>query len=112
MQMTSKMTKPRQGWLLYGATGFTGGQIIARALASGHRPVLGGRDPSKLRAIAEAHGLEWRAFGLDDPAALAAAVGEFAVVLHAVGPFLRTHRPMVEACLSAGTHYLDLAAES
>jgi len=106
------MTNRRQNWLLYGATGFTGGQIIASALAAGHRPVLGGRNPSKLRAVAEAHGLDWRVIDLDNPAALAAALGEFTAVLHAVGPFLRTHRPMAEACLSAGTHYLDLSAES
>jgi short subunit dehydrogenase-like uncharacterized protein len=106
------MTHTRQGWLLYGATGFTGGQILASALAAGHRPVLGARDPAKVRMIADAHGLDWRVVGLEDPAALAATLREFTVVLHAVGPFLHTHRPMAEACLDAGTHYLDLAAES
>jgi saccharopine dehydrogenase (NAD+, L-lysine-forming) len=33
------------------------------------------------------------------------------VVLHAAGPFVRTSRPMVDACLAAGAHYLDITGE-
>jgi short subunit dehydrogenase-like uncharacterized protein len=33
------------------------------------------------------------------------------VVLHAAGPFSTTARPMVEACLRAGIHYLDITGE-
>jgi short subunit dehydrogenase-like uncharacterized protein len=31
-------------------------------------------------------------------------------VLHAAGPFSHTSRPMLDACLRTGTHYLDLSA--
>src|SRR2546426_990803 len=47
---------------------------------------------------------------LDDPAGLAAALRDVRVVLHAAGPFSLTARPMLDACLEAGVHYLDLSA--
>ncbi len=95
--------------LLYGATGFTGREI-ARALA-GTSLVLAGRDAARLRALAEPLGLEWRAAPLDDPRALAAALEDVSLVLHAAGPFAVTAAPMVQACLRAGVHYLDLNGE-
>jgi saccharopine dehydrogenase (NAD+, L-lysine-forming) len=33
------------------------------------------------------------------------------VVLHCAGPFFRTSGPMVQACLEAGAHYLDITGE-
>jgi short subunit dehydrogenase-like uncharacterized protein len=33
------------------------------------------------------------------------------MVLHCAGPYLHTSKPMVEACLRTGTHYLDLTGE-
>jgi short subunit dehydrogenase-like uncharacterized protein len=33
------------------------------------------------------------------------------VVLHCAGPFAQTSRPMVDACLRAGVHYLDITGE-
>src|SRR5262249_28979314 len=33
------------------------------------------------------------------------------VVLHCAGPFSRTARPMVDACLQTGSHYLDVTGE-
>src|SRR5205814_7086380 len=38
-------------------------------------------------------------------------VSDVEVVLNAAGPFITTAPPLVEACLAAGTHYLDLAGE-
>ena len=48
---------------------------------------------------------------LDDACALHAALGEVPVVLHCAGPYSRTYRPMVDACLHTGVHYLDLTGE-
>ena len=31
--------------------------------------------------------------------------------MHAAGPFIVTAPPMLEACLRAGTHYLDVSGE-
>ena len=72
--------------LVYGATGFTGERIVHEMCALGLRPVLGGRDESKLRALAASRDLEWRAARLDDAAALDAALRDMRVVLHAAGP--------------------------
>lgn len=97
--------------LLYGATGYTGGLILAAALRAGLRPVLGGRNAAALEALAAAHGLEWRVARLTAPAELEHALRGMGAVLHAAGPFADTAPPMVAACLRAGVHYLDLSGE-
>jgi len=48
---------------------------------------------------------------LDDPAALHDALSDIDLVLNAAGPFLHTATPLAEACLGAGTHYLDISNE-
>src|SRR5688572_29614883 len=98
-------------FLLYGSYGYTGRLIAERARELGLTPLLAGRDASQLQAQAAELGLPHRAFGLDDAAALDAALRETRVVLHAAGPFSRTARPMIEACLRAGAHYLDITGE-
>jgi len=50
-------------------------------------------------------GLEYRAAALTDPDRLMAVLRDIGVVLHVAGPFSRTARPMVEACLQRGAHY-------
>ena len=97
--------------LIYGATGYTGRLVTAEAVRAGLRPVLAGRDPVRLKALADPLGLETRAVGLDDRAGLGAALADVAVVLHCAGPFSRTARPMCDACLETGTHYLDITGE-
>jgi short subunit dehydrogenase-like uncharacterized protein len=101
-------------WMIYGATGFTGELAAREAVRRGLSPVLAGRNADSVRRLAEELKLPWRAFGLDDPAALAAALGgseRVAAVLHCAGPFVWTSKPMVQACLAAGVHYLDITGE-
>ena len=98
-------------FLLYGSYGYTGRLIVERARALGLTPLLAGRDAAQVQAQAAETGFPHRAFALDDTAALEAALRETRVVLHAAGPFSRTSRPMVEACLRTGTHYLDITGE-
>jgi short subunit dehydrogenase-like uncharacterized protein len=98
-------------FLLYGSYGYTGRLIVERARAAGLTPLLAGRDGTALAAQAAETGLPHRAFPLDDTGALDAALRETRVVLHAAGPFSRTSRPMVEACLRTGAHYLDITGE-
>lgn len=99
------------GLLIYGATGFTGQLLTDRAIRCGLRPVLAGRDPTRVAAAATRFGCEGRVAGLNDPAALDAALDGIAVVVHVAGPFADTAVPMVDACLRAGAHYLDLSGE-
>ncbi len=97
--------------LIYGANGYTGELIVREALAAGLRPVLSGRDPAAVGALASPLGLEWRSAALDDPFALDAALAGMRVVVHCAGPFIHTSRPMANACLRNGVHYLDITGE-
>jgi short subunit dehydrogenase-like uncharacterized protein len=97
--------------LIYGATGYTG-ELIARALAArGDAPVLAGRNPAAVAALAGELSLPHRAFPLDDPRALQEGLQDIRVVLHCAGPFSATAQPMAGACLRAGAHYLDITGE-
>ena len=98
-------------FLLYGSTGFVGGEIARLAVQSGLRPILAGRDAVKLETQATELGLEHRVFSLEDSAAMDLALREVTVVLHCAGPYLYTFQPMMEGCLRTGTHYLDITGE-
>ena len=100
-----------KSWLLYGATGYTGEHIARKAVAYGYKPVLAGRRKNEVKALAEELGLEWRVADLTDSAALNAMVAEFSTVLHVAGPFAHTYKPMIEACIANGAHYLDITGE-
>lgn len=102
----------RDGLLIYGATGYTGGLIAREAVGRGLCPALGGRHPGRLARLAhELGGLRTRVAELGDRGALAEALRDVAVVLNAAGPFSVTAQPLVEACLAAGVHYLDVTGE-
>jgi short subunit dehydrogenase-like uncharacterized protein len=99
--------------LIYGANGFTGELIAIEAARAGLRPILAGRRADAVAPIADRLGLEHRTFALDTPAALARSldVPEVSTVLLAAGPFSATSAPMIEACLAARKHYLDITGE-
>jgi len=92
--------------LVYGANGFTGRLVAELASSRGEKPLLAGRSADKVRPLAERLGLPWRAFPLEAPDLAGARA-----VLHCAGPFSLTSRPMVDACLRAGAHYLDITGE-
>ncbi|WP_333992597.1 saccharopine dehydrogenase family protein [Pseudomonas sp. S3(2024)] len=98
-------------WMIYGANGYTGELIARDAVRRGLRPVLAGRSRNKVEALARELGLEARVFGLDDPARLLAQIKGHGLILHCAGPFSATAAPMIEACLRAGAHYLDITGE-
>jgi short subunit dehydrogenase-like uncharacterized protein len=99
-------------FLIYGANGYTGALLARAAVMAGQGPVLAGRNAAALAALAAELGLEPRLFALDDPAAVAEGIRGVAVVLHCAGPFAHTSRPMADACLRTGTHYLDITGEA
>jgi short subunit dehydrogenase-like uncharacterized protein len=97
--------------MIYGATGATGTLIAEEATRRGHQPILAGRSAETLAKLGKRLGLPWMAVGLDEPGRLVQAVSEVDAVLNAAGPFIATAPPLVQACLAAGTHYLDIAGE-
>jgi short subunit dehydrogenase-like uncharacterized protein len=97
--------------LIYGANGYTGRLIVPVAVERGLQPILSGRDAAKVSEIATQLGLDARPASLDDPAAMDRALQGISVVLHCAGPFSQTSRQMVDACLRAGAHYLDITGE-
>jgi short subunit dehydrogenase-like uncharacterized protein len=97
--------------LIYGSYGFTGDVITRLAVARGLRPILAGRNAGRLAAQAAELGLEHRVFSLDDSHAIDTALAGAGLLLNCAGPYVYTARQMVEACLRAGVHYLDLCGE-
>jgi short subunit dehydrogenase-like uncharacterized protein len=97
--------------LVYGATGYTGRLIIDAALRRGVRPILAGRDRGRLEALASECDCEYRVASLTDESELNAALHDVRAVLLTAGPFSETAMPMVNACLRAGAHYLDVTGE-
>ncbi len=98
-------------FLIYGAYGYTGALITRMAVERGMRPVLGGRAPKRLEALASRYGLEMRAFSLGDPLQVDEGLAGMGLVLHCAGPFVDTASAMAEGCLRTGTHYADITGE-
>ena len=98
-------------WMIYGANGYTGELIAREAVRRGLRPVLAGRSHDKVAGLAAELGLEARAFGLDDTAAVVAQLQGLGLVLNCAGPFSATAAAMMEACLQTRAHYLDITGE-
>jgi short subunit dehydrogenase-like uncharacterized protein len=103
--------RPRGRLLLYGATGYTGTLIVEQAVAAGLPLILAGRRAEALAAMSRTWDQPFRAVGLDDLGALTSALEGVSVVLNAAGPFSSTAQPLIEACLQAGVHYLDISGE-
>ncbi|WP_328491976.1 saccharopine dehydrogenase NADP-binding domain-containing protein [Streptomyces sp. NBC_00414] len=97
--------------LVYGATGYTGKLVAEHARQSGLDIVVAGRNQERVAALGEELGVESRAFTVGDPEILRTALRDITVVLNVAGPFRDTARPLMDACVDNGVHYLDTTAE-
>jgi short subunit dehydrogenase-like uncharacterized protein len=97
--------------LVYGANGYTGRRIAAEAAARGLQPVLAGRDGAKIEPLAAKLNCASRVFSLTTAEQIAGHLEGIDAVLHCAGPFSATAAPMMEGCLAAGVHYLDITGE-
>jgi len=102
--------------VVFGATGFVG-RLVARYLAE-HAPAsvtigLAGRSPEKLQRTAAELGVDWPLVVADtsDETSLAAMASGARVVATTVGPYWPAGLKLVDACIAAGTQYLDLTGE-
>jgi len=98
-------------WLIYGANGYTGRLMAAEAVRRGLQPILAGRNAGALQALGLQLGLPVRVFDLDVPQKISEGLKDVSLVLHCAGPFSATCAPMLEGCLAAGAHYLDITGE-
>ena len=105
--------------VVFGASGVTGRRVAAylgeRAGEVGAKWAVAGRDPAKLERVLGEIGVtapETIAADVGDPASLAAMAARTRVVLDLVGPYTLYGEPVIEACVTAGTHYVDLTGET
>ena len=97
--------------LLYGANGYTGRLILDAALEAGLQPAIAGRRREPIEALAREKNVSFRVFDWSDPAVSARELEPFKALLLAAGPFSRTSRPALDACLASKTAYLDITGE-
>jgi short subunit dehydrogenase-like uncharacterized protein len=103
--MGGRSILPRM-WMIYGANGYTGELIAREAVRRGHKPILAGRNGAEVEKLARELDLPFRVFDLSAP-----DLHDVKAVIHCAGPFIHTSKPMVDACLAAGAHYLDITGE-
>lgn len=94
--------------MIYGAYGYTGKLLVQEALNSNMTPIVAGRDAKKIHDLSQSSGLEPRAFKLENAATF---LEDVELVVNCAGPFSKTFGTMVQACISTGTHYLDITGE-
>jgi short subunit dehydrogenase-like uncharacterized protein len=98
-------------WLIYGANGYTGALIAREAKRRGQQPILAGRSANKLKPLAQELDLPLRLFELNEPIGISEALNGVSLVLNCAGPFSETGAPMLQGCLRAKAHYLDITGE-
>lgn len=98
--------------VLFGATGYTG-RLTARAMKErGLEPVLAGRSPDKLRALAdELGGLPTAVADAEDSESVQSLVDAGDVLVTAVGPFTLYGDAALSAAVRQGAHYIDSTGE-
>jgi hypothetical protein len=102
--------------VVHGATGFTGGLVCRALRARGLEFAIAGRRPSTLQSLAESlatedDGPDVRVVSELDPADLDDALEGASVVINCAGPFVDLGKPVVEAAVRNGVHYLDTTGE-
>ncbi|MEZ5073874.1 MAG: saccharopine dehydrogenase NADP-binding domain-containing protein [Solirubrobacterales bacterium] len=112
------MTDRELSVVVLGATGVTGrrvaGYLAERAREDGFAWAAAARDPAKLERVMAgvgAGGCPAIAADTGDERSLRALAARTRAVVNLVGPYTRHARPVVEACIGNGTHYLDLTGE-
>jgi short subunit dehydrogenase-like uncharacterized protein len=99
--------------LIYGAYGFSGTGISKLAADYGITPVLSGRNGKKLKTLADELGYEHITLSLENNHDnLVAVLEHFELVMHIAGPYTYTSKPMIDAAIAAGTHYVDITGEN
>jgi len=105
------MDNKKNKLLIYGASGYTGKIITARAKELNIDFEIAGREPDKTRKLAEELAVGYHVFDVDAEYAWKKALQGNTVLINAAGPFKFTAEQAMKACLKAVVHYLDISAE-
>ena len=104
--------------VVFGATGVTGRRVAAylseRAEEGALRWAAAARDADKLERVLADVGVsapETLLADIADPGSLEAMASRARVVLNLVGPYTLYGRPVIDACIASGAHYVDLTGE-
>ena len=97
--------------LIYGANGYSAKLIIQEVLKIGLKPILAGRNTQYITSLANKHNLDYRIFSLSNQYEISKGLEDIEVVLNCAGPFIKTIKPLLEACLEKKAHYLDITGE-
>jgi short subunit dehydrogenase-like uncharacterized protein len=104
--------------VVFGATGITGRQVAAylaeRCAGEASQWGVAARDPVKLERVLDEVGVtapETIVADLNDAGSLAVMASRARVVLNLAGPYTLYGRPVIEACVAGGAHYVDLTGE-
>ncbi len=103
--------------LVYGASGFVGAQVVRHLAerAPGVKLALAGRNPARLEQVRAEAGVPDAPIVVADAAdtgALARLAAGARVVLSTAGPFALHGDGLVDACVAARTHYVDITGET
>jgi short subunit dehydrogenase-like uncharacterized protein len=99
-------------WMIYGANGYTGELIAREAKRQGKGPLVAGRSEAKIAALADELRLPARVFSLASPEEATKQLQGISLVLNCAGPFSQqTASAMMQVCMTARVHYLDITGE-
>ncbi len=98
--------------VVFGATGFTGRLTVKALAGQGQRPLLAGRSPDRLSALARQYDdLDYAIADVTEPESIAGLLNEGDVLLSLAGPFVKLGAAAVQAAISRRAHYLDSTGE-
>ncbi|MDI9940498.1 saccharopine dehydrogenase NADP-binding domain-containing protein [Rhodococcus opacus] len=103
----------RRRIVLLGATGYTGQRVLRELLARGETPTLGGRNRTKMVALADRFeaNIPLAQVDITSTGDLARLLEPTDVVISTVGPFVRLGLATVTTAVQAGAHYFDSTGE-
>ncbi|OJJ55054.1 hypothetical protein ASPSYDRAFT_159397 [Aspergillus sydowii CBS 593.65] len=97
--------------IIYGATGYTGQMASKNAKKLNLDFSVAGRTKEKLKHLSSSLDIPYSVFDVNSPGLIDSALKDASVLLNCAGPFVRTAKPLMEACIRNKVHYLDISAE-
>ena len=97
--------------MIYGANGYSGELIARQAKADNMQAIIAGRNTATIKALSDELDLKYKVFDLSAVEAIVPHLKDIDVVLNCAGPFSKTAKVMMDACVKSATHYLDITGE-